>query len=1325
MDGAVVGVAPLATTPLLLHEVFSRAAARHGARAALEIPAADGRPRAVATYAELDERSNAIARRIASSVGADQLVALLIDRDSLDLFAAQLAVSKAGAAFVSIDPSLPDEYARFLIEDSGAALVLTNARRRAQAHALGVAPSRVVDLAETVEGSTNADPSRPAAPNHLAYAIYTSGTTGKPKGVLVEHRSIVNLIASDLEAFGLGPHDRVAQGSSASYDSSIEETWLAWACGAALVVLDDATVRSGPDLVEWLRRERITVFCPPPTLLRATGCTDPERELPGLRLLYVGGEALPEDVAQTWGRGRRLENGYGPTECTVTATRGTVVAGRAITIGRAISGNRAWVLDEQLREVADGDVGELVIGGAGVARGYHRRPEWTAERFPTLPGFGRVYRTGDLVRCDERGEFVYLGRRDTQVKVRGHRIELEAIEAKLAESPGVRAAACTVQGEGSGRVVVAFVAPTDSAQPPDLEEIRGRLADALPPPMVPTRIALLDPLPTSVGGKLDRKRLPQLDLATRIGVRTAPTSELESLLSAEFARALGLREPVSVEDDFFLELGGDSLRAAELISRLRQHASTAAATVRDLYAARNVRALAANLERKRNDAAAHAPRASQRPERLKGGRPALFTLAQALWIALELLVTSSVLQFIVFRLAPWSLEALGLVGTLLATPVAAWLAALAWTPCSVALTALAKRLLIGRYRPLRAPAFGGFHLRHWIVVRLARRIPWEVLGRTVFAGAALRVLGAKVGRRAHFHRGVDLSSGGWDLLEVGDDATVSQDAALQLVQLEDGALIVGPIAIGAGARLAIRAGMAPGSELGERAELEPLAWLPTGARVPAGERWGGAPAMRRGFVATAGAAPRSRLSPLAHGLVLLTSRGAARIALQLPFALGFLLLFAWSGFSGRELAAWLVAPRLDVELILGGLAVLVACVPLELLLTAAIVRALSPRTPAVISRWSWAYARVWIVTDLAALAGEWLSGTVFYPPWLRLTGMRIGRNCEISTLIDLVPSLVTIGDEVFLADGIYLGGPEVRSDAVRLERTELGRDTFLGNHVVVPIGARLPGDILVGVCTVADASRIEPGSAWFGDPPFELARAREPQFDRSVTHDPSFARRVTRWFWEALRFTLPIPLALLVLAWLLLADALTPHELGELAPLSVAAATVLCGLAAWLSVLAAKWLLLGRVKPGVHPLWSCWCSRWDFLYVAWGRIAHPVLSELQGTLLLNACIRAFGVRIGRRVILGGGFAQVVDPDMLEFEDDATVVGSFQAHTFEDRVLKIGRVRIRREASVGANSVLFYGADIGERARVAPHAVVLKGERLGADGDFAGVPTHAV
>jgi len=277
--------------------------------------------------------------------------------------------------------------------------------------------------------------------------------------------------------------------------------------------------------------------------------------------------------------------------------------------------------------------------------------------------------------------------------------------------------------------------------------------------------------------------------------------------------------------------------------------------------------------------------------------------------------------------------------------------------------------------------------------------------------------------------------------------------------------------------------------------------------------------------------------------------------------------------------------------------------------------------------------------------------------------------------------------------------------------------------VVVPAGTHLADDVLLGVCTVADDSRVRPGTSWFGHPAFELPRREVVEVDRRLTHDPSLARVVTRLSWECARFAVPLLPLVVLWRWLDAAVALRAATsppvflLAALPGLTLLAVATLCA-----AVLALKWAWLGRVRPAQHPLWSCWCSRWDFLYVAWGAWARRALANLEGTLLLAPYLRAMGCRIGRRVVLGRGFAQVVDPDMLSLEDGATVDGLFQAHSFEDRVLKIDRVRVRRGATVGSGAVLLYGADVGERTQVSPHSVAMKHERLLPDRRYAGCPT---
>ena len=1307
--------------PTLLQDFFEAATRRWPDAPAVEVPPGPGRPeRHVVTYAQLAGMAQSLAQLLRPRLAEDALVAIHLPRTTEHLYAAQLGTLQAGGAYACIEPAFPDDQVQAILDDALPAAILTDTAGKARLQRLRPGAALVVDVAEFQARPTPAEWLPPASwqtPRSLAYLIYTSGTTGRPKGVMIQHAGIVSLVAGNLQEFGLGPGDRVGQGSAAVYDSSVEEIWLALAAGATVVVMDDSAARLGPDLIPWLRRERLTVCCPPPTLLRATGCEDPATALPDLRLLYVGGEALPPDLVDRWAPGRRMVNGYGPTESTVTATRTDVAPGQPITIGWPIPGLRAWVLDAELRQVPEGEPGELCLGGLGLARGYRNQPEVTAQKFIEHLELGRIYRTGDQVHRAPDGALHYHGRIDSQVKLRGYRIELEAIETRLAAHPGVRAAACAVQGEGGRQTLVAFVVPVSAADAPLAATLKEWVGLGLPSYMVPAQVSQLETLPTTVGGKLDRRRLPQLRAEEVPRFETAGArTPLEAALTRAFREALNLPGDPPLQADFFNDLGGDSLGAALTVSLLREDPGTAALTVRDLYEAPSIAGLAQRVP------AAATPRAGAEPGPANPlppiPHPAPALALQTLWLLAALVLGAPLLYATTFQTVPALAHRLGLLPLVLLAPLVSALGLGLYTAAALAFAVLVKRLLIGRYQALRTPVWGGFYIRNWMVQRAVRLIPWALLSGTELQCLALRALGARIGRRVHIHRGVNLLQGGWDLLTLGDDATLGQDVALRLVDLESRQLVVGPITLGAGATVELRASLDADTRMGEGACLTTLSCLQTGARIPAGELWHGIPARPSG--PAPGAPPvTATLTPFGYSWRLLALRLALGAAMALPADLLFLAL-AWSHGWPRD-------PSLDAFSglsVAAALAALVLAVPLTLAVQALLARVLGPVQPGVISRWSPAYLRVWLKPGLVDAAGEWLSGTLFWPLWLRLAGMRLGPGCEISSILDVVPELVEIGPETFFADGIYLGGPRVSRGAVTLGRVRLGGNTFLGNHAVIGPGQSLPDDILLGISTVADPDRVRPGSSWFGHPPFELPRREVVDMDRSLTHDPSTVRYLTRLSWELLRFSLPVAPGLVFFAW---ATAVTAAH-ASLGPaafygLALPALSLASALPFVLAILVLKWALLGRVRPGLHPLWSCWCSRWDFLYVAWGMYARPLLSTLEGTQWLTWYLRAIGLRVGHRAVLGPGFAQVVDPDMIAIGDGATVQAMFQAHTFEDRVLKIDYVDIQEGATLGHGTVPLYGAVIGAHARVAPHSVIMKRERLPAGGAYEGAPTR--
>ncbi|WP_455710256.1 non-ribosomal peptide synthase/polyketide synthase [Photorhabdus luminescens] len=539
------------------------------------------------SYAELNTRANRLARQlIEQGVCLGDHIALLLAR-SMELVVAQLAILKAGAVYVPVDPNVPDERKNWLISDCSARLLLTDTRADIPVN-LAVPLLRLsdeTDMGCEEEDRFNLNVARSST--ELAYIMYTSGSTGTPKGVLVPHRAVVRLVINNGYA-EIGPDDRVAFAANPAFDASTFEVWAPLLNGGALVVIDHDTLLTPQAFVQELQVQRITVLWLSVGLFNQLA-TELSPVLPQIKLLIVGGDALdPHVIGQVLNTNspQQLLNGYGPSEgTTFTATyRITELAPGAarVPIGRPIANTRVYLLDAYGQPVPLGVVGEIYIGGDGVACGYLNRPELTAERFLIDPFSdnpdARLYRTGDLARYLPDGNLEFLGRNDQQVKIRGFRIEPEEIEARLAEYPTVREAAVLARGEGQEKRLVAYVAA--EARDGLVSSLRAHLSAILPDYMVPAAFVRLDAFPLTPNGKLDHQALPEPDDEAFVHqVYAAPQGETEIALAAIWRELLGI-EQVSRYDSFFA-LGGHSLLAIRMVERLRHLGLTL--TARDLF----------------------------------------------------------------------------------------------------------------------------------------------------------------------------------------------------------------------------------------------------------------------------------------------------------------------------------------------------------------------------------------------------------------------------------------------------------------------------------------------------------------------------------------------------------------------------------------------------------------------------------------------------------------------------------------------------------------------------------------------------------------------
>ncbi|TQC41245.1 non-ribosomal peptide synthetase [Rhodococcus sp. WS4] len=522
------------------------------------------------SYRELDERSNRLARElIRRGAGPERIVAVGVQR-SIEWVLSVWAVAKSGAAYVPVDPALPSARIGGMLEDSGAVLGLTVTAHRDRLP--GVVSWLLLDdpdvaTAHSADPIADADRIRPLRVEHTAFLLYTSGSTGTPKGVVITHGGLANLAVEERERFASMHGARVSHLASPNFDASVFELLMAFAVGATLVIVPPR-IFGGRELAELLEAERVTHAFFTPTILDTLRPED----LPSLRILAMGGERFPPELADRWTPGRFVFNGYGPAEATVQTTISEVLSpDEPVNIGGPGRGVDVIVVNTWLQPVPVGVVGELYVAGPGLARGYHRRPALTGASFVANP-FGepgsRMYRTGDLVRWSDIGRLEYVGRNDFQVKIRGQRVELGEIETVLARCAGVGRAAVAVHG-GTGGVLVGYVTAEAGASLDTAEVLRFAGAH-LAPYMVPTQVVVLDRLPVGRTGKLDRRSLPAPVLAPRRF--RAPADPLEEAVADVFADVLGL-ERVGADDDFF-ELGGNSLVATRVASALRDRLGT-------------------------------------------------------------------------------------------------------------------------------------------------------------------------------------------------------------------------------------------------------------------------------------------------------------------------------------------------------------------------------------------------------------------------------------------------------------------------------------------------------------------------------------------------------------------------------------------------------------------------------------------------------------------------------------------------------------------------------------------------------------------------------
>lgn len=1310
-----------------LDDVIEDACRRHAERIAVSLEGSD------ITYRELDSRANQMARLfLQRGVRPGDRVAVLLDR-GLEAYVALFALMKVRAAYVPLDANHPADRLRFILADAGATLILAHLRL-ADRFAGSDIPVLVVDRArddlEPLSDVPLAPAEREAATDPLCYVLYTSGTTGQPKGVAVAHPSICNFVRVAAELYGFAPGDRVYQGMSVAFDFSIEELWVPLVAGATLTPNTAATSLFGEELAEFLERRAVTCFCCVPTLLASI-----DRDLPGLRILLIGGEACPPALVKRWASpDRALLNSYGPTEATVTATLGLMTPEKPVTIGRPLPTYAIVILDAKRDQALPmGASGEIGIAGIGVAEGYLNRQELTQAKFiedflalPNNPS-GRIYRTGDLGRINAEGEIEYLGRIDTQVKLRGYRIELTEIESVLLDIPEIaQVVVTTFEPQPGDPELVAYYSIKHGAKAPEPTAILATLRQRLPSYMTPAFLERLPFIPTLVSNKADREKLPAPKSA-RIRIAesaTPPTTATERVLCSALQETLGL-EAVSIDGNFFEEYGAHSLLMARFCAKVRHSSPTLHLAMRDIYTNPTVRRLATAL-----DSARPAPTVES------ASRPVHRPSALAYWLCgagqLGFYLVSFVLSVAFVQTSVgWTIDSAHSPLTLLAR---AMTIACLWFFGLTGLAIAAKWTLIGRSRFTEIPLWSFAYFRFWLVRQLVSAAPANALVGTPAYNLFLRALGARIGRNALIQTSAVPFLG--ERLTVGDDAVLTRRVLAPGYAARGNRLCFGDIRIGKFAYVGEGSVLDIDSAVGDFAQLGHQSSLQSGQRVPDGKRYHGSPAeetttnFRMVDEGRVSRLRRSLFTIVQIALILVTT--GALVGPIAAYVVSFWEAVAPATVNTTWALAIEVAPGAFVAAICLYASSLIVGLALVYVVPRIANRFLEEGRVYPLFGWHHWLQRLIASTSNSLFFNFLFGDSIFIERYLRFVGWRLGKGDSTGSNFGAEqmqdnPFLCEVGAETVASDGLILGNLSISSHSFKLNACKIGERNFLGTTVYAPPGGRIGDNCLLAtrVMIPIDGPMRE-NVGLLGSPAFEIPRAATRDIDRlsELTDGQRKARLVekTRRNIATILTVLASRLFMVFSATFLLTMAVEIWGAESLPAMT--------GVAILDSLLTmALFVFMERASLGFRCLKPTIATVYDpeFWHVErfWKFTETPLFAAFLGTPLRSIYLRLIGMKVGRMLFDDG--AVYSEATLVVIGDCANLnMGTIvQSHSLEEGVFKSDYIRIGDNVTLGTHAFVHYGVTLNEGTRLDADAFLMKGEITPAGSRWRGNPAKLI
>ena len=1277
------------------------------------------------SYDALDRWSDEIAvYLINEGIGRNDSVGIWWPR-GLELHAAILGILKAGAAYVPIDRDSPAERVEVILDEVGAAACFSMEPLNARCTVLRV--PHYTAAQSPVLAAPFADEQHPTLPlgpepGDCAYVLYTSGSTGKPKGIPISHRQICHLVRAEQSIFGILPEDKVYQGFSVSFDMWCEETWISYFAGASLWVADNTTSKVIDELSDILKKENITILHAVPSLLAVM-----ENSIPSLRLVNAGGEACTPQVLAKWAQhGIQFYNSYGPTETTVTAAIARLESGDDIVIGHPLPNYNLAVVDQNMNPLPINQAGELVITGPGLSSGYVQLPQLTSEKFVSkpaalagLPG-DRVYRTGDSATMDQDGNIFLQGRLDDQIKLRGYRIELGEIESLLNTFTGVRSAAVAVKKDASGQEhLVGYVVMEENVCF-DVRLARLELGRHIPAYMVPGLITALPEMPRMPSGKINRKALPVPELLIAepanadqqtIDMDTPAQDRILAILQDIFPY-----KQIDPSMDFFDHLGGHSLLAAGFVSKLRRDAGLSNVSLKDVYIHRPLSTLIAEWAKEPQ---------TQKTRTDNFQKPPLWRYI-CCWLAqtLSLLVVYGLFAFQIF------IPYLGYyyvneeTGSIPYSILTSLLLFALIPPLFTIICIASKWLVIGKMKAGDYPLWGTYYFRWWLVKTMQRLVPTQFLNGTPLYPDYLRLLGMKIAPDAQIS---DFIFGAEDLITIGSDASLSSKITLDNAFVEDGLLKLRAITIGNHAYVGSSAIISGGSVIEDWGELQDLSCLPAGKTIAPCEVWYGSPAQLKEKKALEDLPQPLEVSASTrkkYKAAFLLSVMAFPLIILLPLLPTIIAINKLDDAAGDyDFSYMIIAPGLALLYIFLFAAE-------TIILTRILQRGIKPGKYAIYSSF---YVRKWFADQLLSLnliVLHPIYATVYVSSFFRALGAKIGKGSEISTASSVTHPLLEIGDGAFVADAVTLGEADIRGQQLILDKTTIDNCSFVGNSALIPQGYHLHENMLIGVLStppseqqMADATARD----WFGSPAIPLPRRQESNpYPPELTIKPNPMRKLARGIVEFIRIILPES-AIICSSILFIAyghDLVTQEPLWKIMLYFPFYYLFYMGIPAFLLTVILKWVFIGRYQPEQRPMWTWKVWRSEAITSTYEALSVPFLLDyLKGTPWLPLLLRLLGVKTGKRVWMNT--TDMTEFDMVSIGDDTAlnIDCGPQTHLFEDRVMKVGPVKIGARSSIGAGSIILYDSEIGDDTKISALSLVMKGERLAPGTDWAGSPVR--